>query len=63
MKNTVLVGKPKGWRPLAKLKYKREENINADLKETDDKYGPIHRAQETEQWLPLLNAVVNFLVP
>jgi hypothetical protein len=54
----VLVGRPKGKRPL------KEDNINMDLREIGSKgENWIFLAQERVQWWAFVNMVMNLWVP
>jgi hypothetical protein len=59
-----LVGKPKGKRPLGRLKCRWEDSIKIDLREIG--WGVmdwIHLAIDTDQWLAYVNMVMKFRVP
>jgi hypothetical protein len=59
----VLVGKPKGKRPLGRSRLRWEEGINMDLREID--WGDvewIQLAQDTDRWQSLVNMVMNLQV-
>jgi hypothetical protein len=59
-----LVGKPEGRRPLGRLRYKWEDNIEMDLRETG--FGDvdwIHWAQDRDRWQALVNMVMYLRVP
>jgi hypothetical protein len=59
----VLVGKPKGKRPLGRPRHRWEDGIRMDLRETG--WGAverIHLAQDRDLWKALVNAVMNFRV-
>jgi hypothetical protein len=59
----VLVGKPKGMRPLGRPRRRWEDGIKMDLGETG--WGDvewIHLAQDRDQWRALVNAVMNLRV-
>jgi hypothetical protein len=60
----VLVGKPKGKRPLRKPRRRWEDNSKMDLQEVG--FGGmdwIELAQDMERWRVLVNAVMNLRVP
>jgi hypothetical protein len=46
----VLVGKPEGQRPLGRLRYRWEDNINMDLREIRSGMDWIHLAQDRDKW-------------
>jgi hypothetical protein len=59
----VLVGKLRGKRPLERPKHRWEDGIIMGLRETG--WGGvewIHLAQDSDQWLTLMNAVMNLQV-
>jgi hypothetical protein len=58
----VLVGKPKVKRPLQRPK--REDNIKRVLRgiEWEDEDW-VHLAQDRDQWLAVLNTVMNLQIP
>jgi hypothetical protein len=58
------VGKPEGKRPLARPRHRWEDNIKMNLRERG--WGDvdwIHLPQVRDQWWPLVNMVINLLVP
>jgi len=60
----VLVGKPRGKRPLGRPWSRWEDNIKMDLQEVG--YGGvdwIELAQDRDKWRTLVNAVMNLRVP
>jgi hypothetical protein len=60
----VLVGKPKGKRPLGRPMRRWEDNIKMDFQEVG--YGNvdwIELAQGRDSWRALVNAVMNLRVP
>jgi hypothetical protein len=60
----ILVGKPKGRRPLGRPMHRWEDNIKMDLRETG--FGDvdlIHLAQDRDRWRALANTVMNLQVP
>jgi hypothetical protein len=59
----ILVGKPKGKRPLGRSRHRLEDGIKMDLREVD--WGGvewIHLAQDRDHWQALVNAVMNLHV-
>ena len=60
----VLVGKPKGKRPLGRLKYRWEDNTKMDLQEVGcGNLDWIDLAQDRERWRALVSAVMNLRFP
>jgi hypothetical protein len=60
----VLVGKPEGKRPLARLMRRWEDNIQMDLQEVGCRNMDwIELAQDRDRWRALVNAVMNLRVP
>jgi hypothetical protein len=60
----ILVGKPKGKRPLERPRRRRKVTIKMDLR--DIGWGGmvwIHLAQDRDQWRAILNKVMNFRIP
>jgi hypothetical protein len=58
------VGKPEGKIPLGRPRHRWEDNIKMDLRGIG--WGSvewINLAEDRDQWLPLLNIVMNLLVP
>jgi len=60
----VLVGKPKGMRPLRRPRHRWEDNIKMDLQEVG-RWGMnwIELAQDRDRWWALVNVVMNLRVP
>jgi hypothetical protein len=59
----VLVGKPKGKRPLVRQRHRWEDGIKMDLREIG--WGGvewIHLAQDRDRWRALVNVVMNLQV-
>jgi hypothetical protein len=55
-----VVGKPEGKKPLGRPRRRREDNIRMDLKETGwEGVDWIHLAQDKDQWLVLMDTVLN----
>jgi hypothetical protein len=60
----VLVGKPKGKRPLRKPRRRWEENIRADLQVVGcGGMDWIELSQDGDRWRILVNTVMNLRVP
>ena len=60
----VLVGKPKGKRPLMRPRRRWDYNIKMDLQEVGGGCGDwIDLAQDRERWRALVSTVMNFRVP
>jgi hypothetical protein len=60
----VLVGRPKGKRPLGRPRHRSEDNIKLDLWEREiDGANWIQLAQDRVQWWALVNMVMNLRVP
>jgi hypothetical protein len=60
----VLVGKPKGKRPLGRPRRRWEDNIKMDLQEVEFRGKDwIDLAQNRDRWRALVNAVMNLRVP
>jgi hypothetical protein len=60
----VLVGRPKGKRPLGRPRHRREDNIKLDLRETGiNGVNWIQLAQDRVQWWAFVNTVMNLKVP
>jgi hypothetical protein len=60
----ILVGKPKGKRPLGRPRRRWEDNIRIDLREIG--WGGmdwIDRVHDRDQWRALVNTVMNLRVP
>jgi hypothetical protein len=59
----VLVGKPRGKRPLERLRHRWEDGIRMDLRETGCKGMEwIHLAEDWDWWWALVNMVMNLQV-
>jgi hypothetical protein len=60
----VLVGKPKGKRPLGRPRLRLENNIKLDLRKIGiDGANWIRLAQDRVQWGVFVNTVMNLWVP
>jgi hypothetical protein len=60
----ILVGKPKGKRPLRRPRHRWEDNIRMDLREIGlEGVDWIHLAQDRNQWWALVNMVMSLQVP
>jgi hypothetical protein len=60
----VLVGKPKGNRPLVRHRHRWEDNIKMDIQEVGGGCGDwMELAQDRDRWRALLSMVKNFRVP
>jgi hypothetical protein len=60
----ILVGKPKGKRPLGRPRRRWVDNDKMDLRETGwDGMDWIELAQDRDQWRALVNTVMNFRLP
>jgi hypothetical protein len=60
----ILVGKPKGKRPLGRPRYRWVDNIKMDLSKIGwDSMDWIDLAQNRDQWRALLSMVMNLWVP
>jgi hypothetical protein len=60
----ILVGRPKGRRPLGRPRRRWEDNIKMDLREIG--FGDvdwINLAEDRDRWWVLANTVMNFWVP
>ena len=59
----VLVGKPKGKRPLGRPRPRWEDNIKMDLREVGGVGDRVELAQDRDRWRALVNTVVKLRVP
>jgi hypothetical protein len=60
----VLVGRPKGKRPLGRTRHRWEDNIKLDLREIGiNGANWIWLAQDRVQWWAFVNMVMNLRVP
>jgi hypothetical protein len=60
----ILMGKPEGKRPLGRPRRRSVDNIEMDLREIggDGMYW-IDLAEDWDQWMALVNTVMDFRVP
>jgi hypothetical protein len=60
----ILMGKPEGKRPLERPRFRWVDNIRMDLGEIEwEGVDWIGVAQDTDQWIALVNTVMNLRVP
>jgi hypothetical protein len=60
----ILVGKPEEKRPLGRPRHRWVDNIKRDLREIGwDAVDWIDMAQDRDQWMALVNTVLNLWVP
>ena len=59
----VLVGKPKGKRPLGRPRHRWEDNIKMDIQEVGWGMDWIDLAQDRDRWRAVLSAVIDLWVP
>jgi hypothetical protein len=60
----ILVGQPEGKRLLVRPNHRWEDNFKMDLQEVGgESINWIDLAQDTDNWLALVNAVMNVRVP
>jgi hypothetical protein len=60
----ILVGKPEGKRPLGRPGRRWVDNIKMDLREIGwDGVDWVDMAQDRDQWMALVNTVLNLRVP
>jgi hypothetical protein len=60
----VLVGRPKGKRPLGRRRHRWEDNIKTDLREIGiNEVNWIQLAKDRVQWRAFVNTVMNLWVP
>ena len=60
----VLMGKPEGKKPLGRPRRRSEDNIRMDLREMGCDPGEwIDLAEDRDQWLAYVRAVMNLRVP
>jgi hypothetical protein len=60
----IFFGKTEGKRPFGRSRRRCEDNIRMDLKEMGwEGVDWIHLAQDRDQWLALVNTVMNLRVP
>jgi len=61
--HSVLVGKPKGKRPLGRPRRSWEDNIKMDLREVGGGGAWMELAQGRDRWRAVVNTMMNFRVP
>jgi hypothetical protein len=62
--HSVLVGRPKGKRPLGRPRHRWEDNIKMDLQEIEGGRGDwMNLAQDRDRWRSLVGTVRDFRVP
>jgi len=62
--HSILIGKPKGRRPLGRSRRRWEDNIRMDLKGIEwEGVDWIYLAQDRDKWRALVNPVMNLWVP
>jgi hypothetical protein len=60
----ILIGKPKGKKPLGRPRYRWEDNSRVDVRENGwEGVGWIHLVQDRDQWWALVNVVMNLPIP
>jgi hypothetical protein len=59
----ILMGRPKGRRPLGRPRRRWEDNIKMDLQEVVWVTNWIELAQNRDRWRAVVNAVMNLRVP
>ena len=60
----ILVGKPKGKRPLRRPRRRWEDNIKMDLQEVGGSCGDwMELAQDKDRWRTVVNTLMNLRVP
>jgi hypothetical protein len=60
----VLVGKPKGSRPLGRPRRRWEDNLKKDLQDVGGGWADwMERAQDRDRWRALVRRVMNFRFP
>jgi hypothetical protein len=60
----ILVGKPKGKRPLGRSRHRWVDNIKIDLREIVwDRVDWTNLAEDRDQWRALVNTIMNLQVP
>jgi hypothetical protein len=59
----IFIGKPEGKRPPGRPRHRREINIRMDIREIGWEFvNWINLAQDRDQWLSLINTVMNLRV-
>jgi hypothetical protein len=60
----ILVGKPEGKKLLGRLRHRWANNIKMDLRGIElDGMDWIYLAQDKDQWMALVNTIMNLRVP
>jgi hypothetical protein len=60
----ILVGKPKGKRPLRRPRRRREDNFRVDFREFGwESVDWMHLTQDRDQWRAVVSTIMNLLFP